>query len=109
MRADFYQRCAANPELASQVATHQYLVSPLSYESLREVIEATGPPGRLELDPRARRSGAARTPGSSPETLPLLEHALWELWQRRQGRRLILQAYQQTGRVTGALAKRADR
>ncbi len=39
MRADFYQRCAAYPDLRSLVARHQFLVGPLSNEALREAIE----------------------------------------------------------------------
>jgi hypothetical protein len=43
-----------------------------------------------------------------PGGLPLLEHVLWEVWQRRQGRRLTLEAYVAAGGVAGALAQRAD-
>ena len=40
--------------------------------------------------------------------LPLLEHALLELWRRRRGTMLTLEAYRETGGVGGALARRAD-
>jgi hypothetical protein len=38
MRADFYPHCAAYPDLAAQVAAHQYLVSPMDEAGLRAVI-----------------------------------------------------------------------
>ena len=46
--------------------------------------------------------------GSQPGSLPLLEHALLELWERRRGGLLTLAGYQQTGGVRLPLAERAD-
>ena len=40
--------------------------------------------------------------------LPLLSTALLELWQRRDGRRLRMSAYEQTGGVRGAIARLAE-
>jgi hypothetical protein len=40
--------------------------------------------------------------------LPLLQHALLELWQKREGRRLTIKSYQEIGRLEGALQRRAD-
>lgn len=46
--------------------------------------------------------------GSEPGRLLLLEHALLELWDRRDRGLLTLSAYRETGRVDGAIAQRAD-
>ena len=43
-----------------------------------------------------------------PGTLPLLEHALLELWERRRGHLLTLEAYRESGGVQGAIAARAE-
>ena len=43
-----------------------------------------------------------------PGALPLLSTALLELWQHRDGRRLRLAAYEQTGGVHGAVARLAE-
>ena len=43
-----------------------------------------------------------------PGALPLFEHALLELWQRRQGDLLTLEGYRASGGVQGALAQRAE-
>ena len=47
--------------------------------------------------------------GDEPGSLPLLEHALKELWERRQGDLLIFAAYAEIGGVQGAIAERARR
>jgi hypothetical protein len=46
--------------------------------------------------------------GSEPGRLPLVEFALTEIWQRREGRRLTNRAYNEIRGVTGALARRAE-
>lgn len=107
MRADFYPRCAAYPDLATLLAAHQVLLGPLSEQGIRSVI----------VEP-ARRVGVSFEPGlvdtilgdvgREPGFLPLLEHALLELWERRQGDVLTLAGYRESGGVGNALATRAD-
>ncbi len=107
MRADFYHRCAAYPDLRSLVSTEQYLVGPLTGEGLRRAIEE--PARRVGV---GLESGLLDTiladVGARPGGLPLLQHVLYELWQRRRGRMLTLEAYVAAGRLEGALAKRAN-
>src|SRR5204863_3806032 len=43
-----------------------------------------------------------------PGALPLLQYALTELFERRTGRLMRLDAYRESGGVLGALARRAD-
>ena len=40
--------------------------------------------------------------------MPLLQHALLELWQRRHGRWLLVNEYRTIGGVQGAIAKTAE-
>lgn len=107
LRADFYQKCAAYPELSAQVSAQQFLVSLMSAEGLRQAIGEPAWRVGLELE-----QGLVETilddVESQPGALPLLEHALLELWERRRGRMLTLEAYRETGGVGGAIAKRAD-
>lgn len=107
LRADFYAKCAAWPELAAGIAAHQFLVSPMHEDDLRQAIEA--PAHRVGLD---LEEGLVPTiledVASQPGALPLLQHALLELWERRRGTMLTLEAYRETGGVQGALARRAD-
>ncbi|MGH8903471.1 MAG: TIR domain-containing protein, partial [Egibacteraceae bacterium] len=106
MRADFYHRCATYPQLRALMAARQFLVGPLGPAALREVIERPARRVGLELE-----AGLAETilgdVAERPGGLPLLEHVLWEVWQRRRGRTLTLQAYVAAGGVEGALAQRA--
>ncbi len=107
MRADFYAQAAAYSELADRMADHQVLVTPMEETELRQAIEAP-----------AQRVGLAFAPGlvdiildyalGEPGALPLLEHALLQLWERRQGRRLTFEAYREVGGVDGAIARRAE-
>jgi len=107
MRADFYQKWAAYPELSSQITGQQFLVSPMSTEGLRRAIEEPAWRVGLEFEP-----GLVDTilddVESQPGALPLLEHALLELWMLRRGRLLTLKSYRDSGGVTGAIAKRAN-
>jgi WD40 repeat protein len=107
LRADFYPRCAAYPELAQQLASHQFLVGGIGENGLRQVISEPARLVGLELE-AGLLDTIVEDVEHQPGALPLLEHALLELWQRRRGRVLTLEAYQDTGGVAGALAKRAD-
>lgn len=107
MRADFYHRCAPYPELRILLSDHQFLLGPLDAEALRQVIEEPARRVGLELE-----SGLVETITADvvdrPGSLPLLEHVLLEVWRRRRGRMLTLEAYVASGGVAGALAQRAD-
>ena len=107
MRADFYSRCAAYPALSALIASQQFLISPMDLDGLRQAIEE--PAWRVGLE---FEEGLVATilddVANEPGALPLLEHALLELWELRRGRMMTLEAYRETGGVHGALAKRAD-
>lgn len=107
LRADFYARCADYPELAALLAAEQHLVAPLSPEGVRRAIEEPALRVGLEWEPGLVDTILADVE-SQPGALPLLEHALLELWERRRGRLLTLEGYRETGGVEGAIAQRAD-
>ena len=107
MRSDFYPRCADHPALRALVAEHQFLVGPLSPDGLREAIEEPARSAGLELEPGLARRILADV-SNEPGALPLLEYLLLELWRRRRGRLLTLEAYAACGGVGGALARRAN-
>jgi len=107
LRSDFYGRCADYPSLAAVLSDHQILVGPMTEEELRRAVERP-----------AERVGCGFEPGlvelllshvqGQPGSLPLLQHALMELWERREGRRLTHAAYRGIGGVEGALELRAE-
>ena len=45
---------------------------------------------------------------AEPGALPLLQHTLLELWERRERYRLTFAAYREIGGVQGAIAHRAE-
>ena len=106
-RADFYARLAAYPEVAQAVAAHQFLVGPLDAGKLRRVIEEPARRVGLTFD-RGLVETIHDDVKHEPGALPLLEHALMELWNRRSGLRLTLEGYRASGGVDGALSQRAD-
>ena len=107
VRADFYGRCAAYPDLSRLLGDNHVLVGAMQREELRRAIELP-----------ARRAGLAVEPElvdrlltdveAEPGGLPLLSTALLELWQQRDGRHLRLAAYERTGGVRGAVARLAE-
>jgi tetratricopeptide (TPR) repeat protein len=107
MRSDFYSRCAAYAELSTRIAAQQFLVSPMDLDGLRQAIEE--PAWRVGLE---FEQGLVATVlddvANEPGALPLLEHALLELWERRRGLMMTLEAYRESGGVQGAIARRAE-
>jgi hypothetical protein len=107
MRADFYVKSAANADLAAAFSDHHVLVGPMTEDELRRAIEMPVQLVGCELEAGLVDllvQDVLRQPGA----LPLLQHALLELWSKREGRRLTVKAYQEIGKLEGALQRRAD-
>ncbi|MDG9674655.1 hypothetical protein [Micromonospora sp. DH14] len=107
VRADFYGRCAAYPALVAALHEHQLLVGPMDDEDLRRTI--TGPAERagLQVDPALVEMAVADVDGQTG-ALPLLSHALLETSRLRQGRRITLAHYRESGGVNGAITRTAE-
>jgi WD40 repeat protein/tRNA A-37 threonylcarbamoyl transferase component Bud32/energy-coupling factor transporter ATP-binding protein EcfA2 len=107
MRADFYHRCAVYRDLAGRLSARHVLVGSMDEAELRRAIERPAQRVGLKFEPGlvdTILADVARQPGA----LPLLQHALLELWEQRQGRLLTLSAYQASGGVSWAIAQRAE-
>ena len=107
LRADFYDRPLLYRGFAELFKSRVEAVVPLSAEELERAI--SGPAKRVDvsLEPglvAAMLADVAEEPGA----LPLMEYALTELFERRDGRLLFLEAYRQIGGVSGALGRRAE-
>jgi energy-coupling factor transporter ATP-binding protein EcfA2 len=107
MRADFLPKCAASPDLAARIATQQFLVSPMDADMLRQAIEEPARHVRLGFEPGLVDTILGDV-ASESGALPLLEHALLELWKRRRDHTLTLDGYRESGGVKGAIAKTAE-
>ena len=107
LRADFYDRPLLYQGFGELIRSRTELVLPLNDDELKETIE--GPAGRV---------GAVLEHGlvdviiddvrEQPGALPLLQYALTELFERREGALLTKFAYREIGGTLGALAKRAE-
>ena len=108
IRADFYGRCAAYPELSRLLGATQVLVGPMRRDELRRSIELPARRAGLRAEPELVDALIADVEGE-PGALPLLSTALLELWQQRDGRLLLVSDYRRAGGVHGAVARLAER
>jgi WD40 repeat protein/energy-coupling factor transporter ATP-binding protein EcfA2 len=107
MRADFYAQSSTNAAFAQAVGSHQYFLGALGRTEFRQTIEQPALLSDLRLQPGLVDTILDDIRGE-PGALPLMEHALLELWERRQDQTLTLAAYVETGGVAGAVATRAE-
>ncbi len=107
LRADFYDRPLFYPRFGELVGRSTWVVLPLKGSELEQAI--VGP---------TMRTGLALQPGllgqiiadvnEQPGALPLMQYALTELFDLREGYLLTTKAYHEIGGVSGATARRAQ-
>jgi hypothetical protein len=109
LRADFYDRPMSYPPLSRIMQQHLVQVLPMSIQDLLAVIEqpALLPDVALTFESELVSHLLLEMQGQEG-ALPLLEFTLEQLFQRRKGHLLTLQAYDEIGGVKGALAKQAE-
>ena len=107
MRADFFDRPLVVPGFSELMRVRTEAVTPLSAEELAKTIEIPARQAGLRFEDGL----VARLVADVHEqvgALPLLQYALTELFERRQGSVLNLAAYEAMGGVSGALGRRAE-
>ena len=107
LRADFYDRPLRHERFGRLLAERTVPVPALDPEELERVVSSP-----------ARRAGVGLESGlvariiaemrEQPAGLPLLQYALTELWERREGSNLMVRAYEASGGIGGAIARRAE-
>ncbi len=107
LRADFYDRPLIYPRLAELMRSHTEVVVPLTFEELERAIAGPAERVGLTLEPGLVAT-IAHDVEAQPGALPLLQYALTELFERREGQALKRAAYHDSGGISGALARRAD-
>ena len=109
MRADFYDRPAAYREFGALLEAHHTLITPMRLADLYDIVQkpAALPGVGLTFDDGlvTEMVFAVREEASA---LPLLQFTLDQLFERRDGNRLIRAAYDAIGGVKGALAQHAE-
>jgi WD40 repeat protein len=108
MRADFFGQLSHYPELAVLFEGDNLLiVTEMTTANLLQAIE--GPAKAVGLRYEAGLvDKLLEDVKSQPGSLPLLQYALKELFERRKGALLTLEAYEEIGGVRRALARHAE-
>ena len=107
MRADFWGECASYPALKDEMQAHQELVGALDAAGLRRAIEQQAAVVGLRFEAGLAEDILQDVQGE-PGAMPLLQHALMLLWERRHGRWLRAAEYRDFGGVGQAIAHTAD-
>ena len=107
LRADFYDRPLMYPALAEWVRRRTAVIVPMTLRELEQAISL--PAARVgAMFEAGLIDRIVQEIGEQPGVLPLLQYALTELFKRSDGRVLTLDAYEDSGGVSAALAQRAD-
>ena len=107
LRADFYGRCSEDPRLAELLGSNHVLVGPMTPDEYRRAIEQPAARVGVHVEPGLTEALVGEVL-DEPGALPLLSTALLELWDRRDGRSIRLDAYVETGGVRGAVSRLAE-
>ena len=107
LRADFTDRPLRYVDFGEMLNRRFEFVLPLTADEVERAV--AGPTQRLGLRlEKGLVSTIIREAGNQPGTLPLLQYALSELFEKREGRTLTNKAYQEIGGVLGALGRSAE-
>jgi WD40 repeat protein len=116
MRADFWGECASYAKLKEAMLAHQELIGPMDTVELRRGMEEQARKVGLRFEADLSNTILDDVQGE-PGAMPLLQHALLELWKRRHGRWLRAEEYRAIGSdqagakasgIRGAIARTAD-
>ncbi|MCX4240567.1 nSTAND1 domain-containing NTPase [Paraliomyxa miuraensis] len=115
LRVDFLGRCGElrlsehGPRLDSVAYdhVHRVFVAQMSQPQLEAAITLPAQQVGLRL-PEGLAERIVSEVGVEPGALPLLQYTLDLMWQRRRGRELGVEVYEELGGVIGSLERRAD-
>ncbi|MCU1423755.1 MAG: hypothetical protein JWM51_46 [Microbacteriaceae bacterium] len=105
IRADRLGDLADHEGFTRLIQSHMLILTALALDALRAVIEKPAEQAGLILEPGLVEILLRDADGRN---LPLLSHALRQVWSRREGRVLTVDAYRASGEIEGAVAKTAE-
>ena len=107
LRADFYDRPLSHRSFGELLRHCTEVLTPMSHEEMERAI--SGPARRLGVEYEPALLGEILAEVTDrPGALPLLQYALTELFERRQGQVITTSVYRSIGGVAGALGERAE-
>ncbi|NDJ75955.1 MAG: protein kinase [Chloroflexi bacterium] len=107
LRADFYDKPLHYPEFGEMVRSRMETILPLSAEELQRAISNPAEQAGVTFEEGLVASIISEI-HYQPGALPLLQYALTELFDNREGLCMTRRAYEYIGQTTGALARRAE-
>jgi WD40 repeat protein len=107
LRADFTDKPLRYVDFGELMNRRFEFVLPLTPDELERTILSPAQRIGLKLE-KGLVSTIIREVGNQPGALPLLQYALSELFDKREGRMLTNKAYQEIGGVLGALGRSAE-
>ena len=107
LRADFYDRPLEHGEFGELMQKATKVVLPLNPEELERAISGPAEQVGVQLEP-GLVARIIQEVGDQPGALPLLQYALTESFELREGSQLSLAAYEAGGGLLGALGRRAE-
>jgi WD40 repeat protein len=108
LRADFFDRPLVYPRFGELLAQRNEAVPPLAPDELETAIRAPAQGVGVMAESGLVAEMIADV-AHQPGALPLLQYALTELFERRDGNRLTSATYREIGGIAGALSARAER
>ncbi len=107
VRADFFDRPLADPALGPLVSASPFGVTPMSTSELHDAISSPADQVGVRFEAALVSRLVAETV-DQPGSLPMLQFALAELFERRDGAMVTADAYDALGGLAGALSRQAD-
>jgi WD40 repeat protein/serine/threonine protein kinase/DNA-binding XRE family transcriptional regulator len=107
LRADFTDKPLRYVDFGEMMNRRFEFILPLTADEVERAVAGPAQRAGLRLE-KGLVSTIIREAGNQPGTLPLLQHALSELFERREGRMLTNKAFREIGGVLGALVRSAE-
>jgi formylglycine-generating enzyme required for sulfatase activity len=107
-RSDFLSRLEALPGFAGRVSRALFLLAPLGRDEIREAVVGPAAVKGVSFESDATVDLLVDSTMAAQGAMPLLQFALAELWERRDGDVIPAAALDALGGVSGALSRHAD-
>jgi WD40 repeat protein len=112
VRGDYWDRCAAYPELTDALQSGQFVVGPMAEPDLRRAITGPADAAGLQIEPRLVDAILGELRSATGEyaagALPLLSQTMLSTWENREGNRLTSRGYGLAGGVRHAVQTSAE-
>jgi WD40 repeat protein/energy-coupling factor transporter ATP-binding protein EcfA2 len=108
LRSDFLGEVGAYRTLSAEIQNHLEIIPPMDMDELRRAMEGQAGVVGLRFEADLSQQILDDVAGE-PGAMPLLQHALWELWNRRHGRNLRASEYRAFGGVKQAITSTAEK